>query len=294
MVDEFVAWFEQVGSKPLELPLSVDRPRDSAAPGRLRAGQELLKPLPSRPVKPGARLSLPLRLSNDGDTSWLAGPAGQRGAVSVGGHLLDAAGHLLAQDFFRSPLPRPVAPGETLEVTCAFAAPPLPGRHRLRVDLVAEGVTWFEHHGGAPLELTLETSSETPDSLEPGLLRAAIELRAGVGALQARAGSSLSVPVLVRNDGNTLWLHAPDARHGHVAAGGHLRDASGALIEQDLFRAPLPGPVAPGASVELVCEFQAPARAGRYRVELDLVDEGIAWFASHGSNALTLELAVVD
>jgi SAM-dependent methyltransferase len=294
MVDEFVAWFEQVGSKPLELELAVDRPRDSAEPGRLAATLRAQQALPSGAVKPGSRLALPLRLENTGDTLWLAGPVGERGAVCVGGHLVDAAGHLVAQDFFRVPLARPVAPGEVAEQACSFAAPRLPGRYRLRIDLVAVGVAWFEDHGGAPLELLVETSSETPDSLEPGLLRASIELREGGRSLEARVGSPLSVAVRVCNEGNTTWLHAPEPSRGHVALGGHLREASGALLEQDLFRVQLPRSVAPGTEVELACVFQAPSRAGRYRVELDMVDEGIAWFTSHGSNALTLELTVVD
>jgi hypothetical protein len=50
--------------------------------------------------------------------------------------------------------------------------------------------------------------------------------------------------------------------------------------------------VAPGESADLACEFAAPDRPGRYRLELDMVDEGICWFGSTGSPTLRLPLDV--
>jgi hypothetical protein len=40
-----------------------------------------------------------------------------------------------------------VAPGESLTVTASFKAPSTPGEYRLKFDLVAEGVAWFEPAG---------------------------------------------------------------------------------------------------------------------------------------------------
>jgi hypothetical protein len=74
--------------------------------------------------------------------------------------------------------------------------------------------------------------------------------------------------------------------------GGHLYDAERRLLEQDYFRVALPRSVAPGEGLELECRFAAPQRSGRYVVEIDLVDEGIAWFGSRGSSPLSLELSV--
>ena len=45
------------------------------------------------------------------------------------------------------PMPRDVAPGEALEVDVVVAGSLEPGRYRLRYDMVAEGVTWFEFQG---------------------------------------------------------------------------------------------------------------------------------------------------
>ena len=96
----------------------------------------------------------------------------------------------------------------------------------------------------------------------------------------------------MRNTGNTRWLAAPERRDGHVALGGHLRDERGAVLEQDFLRVRFPAGIDPGAAAELECAFRMPERAGRYRLELDMVDEGVAWFASHGSPTLLLDLHV--
>jgi SAM-dependent methyltransferase len=61
----------------------------------------------------------------------------------------------LARDGLRSPLPKPVAPGETVTLAFRVRAPERPGRYRLAVDLVEEGVAWFSDAGVAPLTLRL-------------------------------------------------------------------------------------------------------------------------------------------
>lgn len=205
-------------------------------------------------------------------------------------HLLDAAGSEIARDYLRLPLPRAVAPKQSLELLAPVAAPPEPGRFKLRLDLVAEGVCWFEHMGSPPLTLFVETNTETPDSLNPGVLRAAIELPTGRETAQAAASSEVRLSVRVKNAGNTLW-RAGEKRRGVVALGGHLY-AGGALAELDFLRVALPRDVAPGDALELAFAFQAPARPGAYALELDMVDEGIAWFAQRGSRTARVLLLV--
>jgi SAM-dependent methyltransferase len=291
MVDEWLAWFEQFGSPMPEYPLTIDQFPDSRGPHLLRARVERLDGAGPLRTRPGARVVVPLRITNVGDTIWLPTTEGAPGAVSVGGHLTQE-GRPLEWDFFRCALPGPVTPGQAIEVSCAFAAPPAPGHYGIAVDLVAEGLCWFEHHGSSPCPLDIEVTDEMPDSAHPGLLRAEIGLVEERGALHAAPGARLSVPVRVVNTGNTLWLHQRRPEGGHVAVGGHLRDADRRLIELDLFRTLLPRPVAPGEAVEVACELALPDRKGRYFVELDLVDEGIAWFGAAGSPTLELEVQV--
>jgi hypothetical protein len=154
LFDERVAWFEQCGSATVDVDLFVEGWPDSRAPHRLGARLELLAPLP-----PGTPLSVRLRATNSGDTRWLTGSPTERGAVCLGVQLRDAAGGLLARDYWRIPLPRPVDPGQAVDLEASVPAPPESGRFRLVFDLVAEQICWFEHHGSPALTLDLETKA---------------------------------------------------------------------------------------------------------------------------------------
>jgi hypothetical protein len=103
-----------------------------------------------------------LRATNTGDTRWIPGSPADRGAVNLGVQLRDAGGGLLERDHWRVPLPRPVDPGETIEIEAVVPGPPGTGRFHLGFDLVAEQVCWFESHGSSVLSLPLETG-ETGD-----------------------------------------------------------------------------------------------------------------------------------
>jgi hypothetical protein len=290
LVDEFVAWFEQTGSTTADVELIVDSYTDSRRPHYLWARIELAGPSPPGPLRPGSPLALAVRVSNIGDTIWLDAAEGTPGRVALGGHLVDQRGQMVAWEHFRVGLGRPDAPGESLEVGCRLAAPPETGRYLLILDLVAERVSWFESHGSQRLEIPLETSAEVPDSASPGLLRARIERPTDGGDLELSTSAVAALPLRITNTGNTLWLHEPRPEGGFVAVGGHLYDENGALLRQDLFRTPLPRSIEPGGTVDVVCRFAAPGAPGRYRVELDLVDEAVAWFGSRGSPTLDLAL----
>jgi hypothetical protein len=75
------------------------------------------------------------------------------GAVLVSYHWLDASGRVVIEDGLRSPLPRPMAPGDRLTAAFRFECPATPGRYTLAVDLVHERVTWFSQAGVPPLEV---------------------------------------------------------------------------------------------------------------------------------------------
>jgi hypothetical protein len=52
--------------------------------------------------------------------------------------------------------------------------------------------------------------------------------------------------------------------------------------------------LAPGASTTLVLQVTAPARPGRWTLELDMVDEGVTWFSRQGSPTARLDIVVRD
>jgi SAM-dependent methyltransferase len=95
------------------------------------------------------------------------------------------------------------------------------------------------------------------------------------------AGSPFNVTLRVRNSSNDVWSQPA---FGPLAAGNHWLDAAGELmVTQDDGRAPLLQVVPPGMEWPVLIALRAPASPGRYVVEIDLVHEGISWWADKGS-----------
>ena len=89
-----------------------------------------------------------------------------------------------------------------------------------------------------------------------------------------------------------MWLRDGRRGRGHVRLGAHLLAADGALIDQDYGRASLPSDLAIRESARLELELEAPAEPGCYVLRLDMVDEGICWFAQAGSKVRDVALRV--
>jgi SAM-dependent methyltransferase len=288
LVDEHVMWFAQMGSPTLDVPVEVEA---GQAPGGLRArleagdGGVLRGPA-------GTALPFRVRLTNEGRDPWPHAPEPRPHTVSLAGHLLEKDGAMHERDVLHLALPRTVAPGESIDVLGSVRAPLAPGTYRLKLDLVLEHVCWFEQRGSLPLALPVEVTEEVPDSANPGVLHASLELLAGPGPVRAAGGSTLGLRLRVRNLGNTRWLHAARPRGGHVTLGGHLLEEGRAMVNFDYLRASLPRDVEPGETIEWEATVPVPVRPGRHLLELDLVNEGVAWFAALGSPTVTLTLDV--
>ena len=101
-------------------------------------------------MAPGGPLSIDLRIANTGKAAWLSTNIHDYGIVRVGTHLYDRHAKLIAIDHSRHDLPRDVDPGESIDLTIEV---PLSadGDFVVGIDLVAEGVIWFEHVGSRTL-----------------------------------------------------------------------------------------------------------------------------------------------
>ncbi|HEY3040777.1 MAG TPA: methyltransferase domain-containing protein [Pyrinomonadaceae bacterium] len=128
---------------------------DSRHPGLLRAHIVALDRGPERLV-PGQALDIELEIENAGNTLWLAGQEARIGIVMPGILIIDDAGTLVSEFHGEPPLPRAMAPGETVRLKIEHAAPERPGRYTLKFDLVNQHVCWFEDVGSAPLTIGFE------------------------------------------------------------------------------------------------------------------------------------------
>ena len=141
-----VRLFQQpIESHPFFLAAKYELPRDHRPQWRaaIRVDQS-----PAH-AAPGAEIHARVTLENRGRTTWVA--RGDSGHVRLGIQLLDGEGRVVSRDFARADLPADQPPGASQTVSAAFAAPAHAGRFRLKFDMVAEGVTWFEPTG-SPVE----------------------------------------------------------------------------------------------------------------------------------------------
>ncbi len=118
--------------------------------------------------------------------------------------------------------------------------------------------------------------------LPAGAFRARIEL---VDApTRFEAGRPASVRARVVNEGDARWWAMADGRGScQVRLGNHWLDERGRVVAFEDARAELPDDLEPGAGVELELCVRPPDRPGRYALELDMVQEGVAWFRDRGS-----------
>ena len=125
-----------------------------------------------------------------------------------------------------------------------------------------------------------------PQSIADDAFRA--EIVPADKTLEIEAGAIDKIAVSVRNASTAPW---PDDRF--VNLGNHWRHANGEVERLDDGRASMYRTVGPGDTIDLTLEMQAPNETGAYLLELDLVIEGVAWFADRGSPTVTIPVQVV-
>ncbi|HEY4378599.1 MAG TPA: polysaccharide pyruvyl transferase family protein, partial [Acidimicrobiales bacterium] len=115
---------------------------DRVAP-RPRLGEGTVEAFDAPPLRclAGEPASFTVRATNCGDHTW--SPA-DRPPVRLAGRLTAADGQPWGGEL-RGDLPGPVRPGETVLGRLIVPFTPTPGRGRLEIGLVREGVAWFDH-----------------------------------------------------------------------------------------------------------------------------------------------------
>lgn len=138
------------------------------------------------------------------------------------------------------------------------------------------GLVFFQ----VPAHLLL--AEVAPGSLSADDCRAELVIRSAPKVLAP--GSLVDLIVQVRNTGAGDWrvpLHV----------GNHWRDLEGNVVTFDDGRSPLPF-LKCGESAEIALTIAAPVQAGRYRLEVDVVLDGVRWFADVGSPTASLPISV--
>jgi SAM-dependent methyltransferase len=101
-------------------------------------------------------------------------------------------------------------------------------------------------------------------------------------------GGSGVIVARVSNQSDCVWPAGSQVRlANHWYCGAHV-------VAWDDGRTDLQHDLAPGESVELELAVNAPSAAGEYRLELDMVQEFVAWWSESGTQPVSREIRVRD
>jgi MoaA/NifB/PqqE/SkfB family radical SAM enzyme len=122
----------------------------NAIPGAMpRARIDVRSPVPGAPVvgRAGRTVTLQTRVHNLSTRPFPRVASYGRRLVRLGAQLCDASGAVVNRDYARAWLPHTIEGGTQADVPIEIPLPDRRGRHRLKFDLVLEGVDWFESCG---------------------------------------------------------------------------------------------------------------------------------------------------
>jgi hypothetical protein len=107
-----------------------------------------------------------------------------------------------------------------------------------------------------------------------------------------RAKKQAVLLVRVKNISPVTWLARERGGSPHqVSLGNHWLDPTGKALINDDGRSALLRDLKPGESVELPLAVNAPS-AGRYILEIDMLQEGVTWFGLAGSQGVKLPVEI--
>ncbi len=114
-----------------------------------------------------------------------------------------------------------------------------------------------------------------------------------LGYLRGVPGEPVALRLIIRNESSHTWPNLIDSDGDvFVRLGNHWLDPAGGLLLHDQARCQLMHSVTPRGEAHIGILVNLPEEPGDYVLEFDLVQEGIAWFAEHGSPTLQIPVTV--
>ena len=129
------------------------------------------------------------------------------------------------------------------------------------------------------------------EALPDGAFRASITILNPPASM--RAGGRATLRVEVVNAGDSVWPgRAWRSDAFQVGVGNHWLDAEGREVVHDDGRAPLASDLRPGEARKFELTVNAPKEPGEYTLEVDVLQEGVSWFALKGSKTARARVRV--
>ena len=157
----------------------------------------------------------------------------------------------------------------------------------------------WDDSGSAPRELAVipaVTPAVKPE-MQPAMQPAATSPAYRVQWLQGQlprplsAGQTVTFPVTMRNTGLRAWAHSGS----HPVRLGYrfFQNRQELVLRPDQqIHSALPHTVEPGATITFDARVKLPDNPGNFTLQLDMVHEGVTWFADQQSDVLTRWLTI--
>jgi hypothetical protein len=161
------------------------------------------------------------------------------------------------------------------ELCSELALAPVPGEEREHIEAVLQAGP----QAGPPRATVSAASRERIVAYWPVADRQAqagrLELLDRPSTLSA--SEARTVDVRVHNSGSAAWSWGEDAVPD-IRVGSRWYDATGAELRELEIHTSLTAPLAPGEDSLLPAHIRAPELPGRYRIEIDLIQQHVSWF----------------
>jgi hypothetical protein len=114
-----------------------------------------------------------------------------------------------------------------------------------------------------------------------------------------RAGEKVTVQVKVTNASDVMWyarggeINTNQNNRFYLAAGNRWLQPDGKLVTNMDGRYGLDKNLKPGEATTIPLQVTAPRNPGEYLLDIDLVQEQVAWFSDKGSSTAKTKITVV-
>ena len=116
-------------------------------------------------------------------------------------------------------------------------------------------------------------------------------ISANENEVSCKTKETIKIGIKLTNGGYLKW-HVGEPNPINISY--HIYDESGKQILVEGERTSITKELDKGEGLELEMNFQAPEKPGKYKIELDMVHEGITWFKDKGSNTTFIDLEVME
>jgi len=114
-----------------------------------------------------------------------------------------------------------------------------------------------------------------------------------------RAGEITNINFKVKNASDVVWWQRGGETNDradnkfYIAAGSHWMDKEGNYTTEPEGHNGIPKDLRPAEETEMTLQITAPKTPGDWTLELDMVQEGVAWFREMGSSTTKVKVTVV-